>query len=229
MKINAKVDVAALADKTDKAQKKLAFSVAEGLNETAKQIQKAQQESLEAHFTLRTKRQFMVRQVAVIKPFASVKQGRLFTDVAVGEKPKLLLAGYEEGIERKPFKGSVIAKPVTGGPARPNFNDPIQDAFKFTKMGLKKVRPSKSAPAKAGPAETRYEGKNGTFTINGVGVFQRISSERGKAAIRMVYAYAKKQKLPAKLGWLRTARTVAENWLSENITQAWLGKGKRYK
>jgi hypothetical protein len=46
----------------------------------------------------------------------------------------------------------------------------------------------------------------------------------GKQArdVELIYAYANKQKLPPKLHWLSTARRVADRWMSENITQAFL-------
>lgn len=223
MKINATIDVLGLVDKTYKAQKNLAYSTAQGINATAKRIQEAQRQQLDKKFTLRTAqtRQFMERQAAVIKPFASVRQGRLFAEVAVGQRPKLLLGGFEDGAKREPAKGSVIAQPVVGGPARPTFAQPVQKAFTFQGIALKAVR------AKGAQGGKQYKGRQSTFTIAGVGVFQRIGRERD--AIKMVYRYDKEQTLPAKLNWMKTAQDVANRWLSESITQAFLKSAQTRK
>lgn len=224
MRINAKIDVMGLVNQTYKAQKNLAFSVVQGINDTAKQIQAAQREELGKRFVLRTEKSknYLTKQAAIIKPFASVKMGNLFAEVSLGGKKKgVLLQGYEKGDERKPAKGSLIAQPVAGGPARPSFSKPVQEAFTFKGMALRAVR-SKGRDAKPGKD---YKGKHGTFTIAGVGVFQRIGNER--EAIKLVYAYAKHQTLPAKLHWMKTAQDVANKWLEENITQAFLRGAKK--
>lgn len=219
MKINAKVDIAKLVDNTSKAQRKLAFAVTDGINETAKQIQASERENLARRFTIRTpqSKKFLDLQAAVIKPFASVKKGLLYAEVAIGQKDRLLLSGFETGVERKPVVGKVIAQPVTGSPARPGFSDPVAKQFTFKSMQLK------AQQGKHG--EVRYEGKRGTFTIPGIGVFVR--NGKGKRDIELLYAYARHQKLPKKLGWISRAKAVADTWLEENITRAFLKSLKK--
>lgn len=213
MRIDAKVDVKGLVDKTLKAQKNLAYSVVQGINATAKQIQTAERASLMKKFTVRTAntKTFLERQAAVIKPFASVGQGRLFAEVSVGQRPKLLLSSYEEGAQRKPFKGKVIAQPVTGNSARKSFKDPVSQQFTFKAMALK---------AKTVNGHKEYVGRNGTFTVPGVGVFRRFGS--GKAGAELLYHYASSQKLPRKLGWRQAAQAISNKWLDENINRAFL-------
>lgn len=213
MKIEAQVDIARLTDKTLKAQRNLAYSVVQGINATAKLIQQEARDTLAKRFTLRTAqtKQFLERQAAVIKPFASINQGRLYAEVAVGQRPKLLLSGYEEGARREPFKGSVIAQPVTGNAARKNFRDPVDKQFTFRALALK---------AKTTGGEKRYTGRLGTFTIAGVGVFRRLGAGRNGA--ELLYHYAKTQKLPRKLGWRQAAQGTASRWLDENISRAFL-------
>lgn len=214
MKINAQLDILPLVEQTTKAQRNLAYSAVQGINATAKQIQDAKREQLNKRFTLRTGRtkQFLERQSAVIKPWASVPQGRLYAEVAVGQQQNLLLASFERGDEREPARGKLIAQPVTGNAARPSFSAQVAKQFTFAAMRLKAQT--------AGGGDKQYKGRAGTFTIAGIGVFLRT----GKKArdVELIYAYAKKQTLPRKLGWLNTARGVANRWLSENITQAFL-------
>ncbi|OYD52455.1 hypothetical protein CGK74_18020 [Thauera propionica] len=213
MQLNAQLDILPLVEQTTKAQRNLAYSAVQGINATAKQIQDAQREQLNKRFTLRTGRtkQFLERQAAVIKPWASVPQGRLYAEVAVGQRQNLLLSGFERGDEREPVRGKLIAQPVTGNAARPSFGAQVAKQFTFTAMRLK-------AQQTAGGKQ--FKGRAGTFTIEGVGVFLRT----GKKArdVELLYAYARKQTLPRKLGWLSTGRGVADRWLSENITQAFL-------
>lgn len=214
MRIDAKLDVAKLVDKSAKAQKNLAYSVVQGLNATARQIQDAQRDALRKTFTLRTEntQRFLTRQIAIIKPFASVPAGRLYTEISVGERSKLLLSGYERGEDRPAFKGRMIAQPVTGNAARPSFSRPIAQNFTFRAMALKAKR------TRAGAQQMK--GKNRTYTIGGVGVFLRTG--RGEEGSEMIYAFRDKQQLPKRLGWLKRARDIADKWLNENVTQAFL-------
>lgn len=213
MRINTKIDVLPLVDKTLKAQKNLAFSTVQGINATARQIQAAQQQALQQNFTLRSKKDFLTRRIAVVKPWASVQQGRLFSEVAVnaatnGRSP-LLLGGFEDGDERKPAKGKLIAQPVTGNSARPSFKDPVAQQFTFQAMKLK---------AKLVGGKKVYRGQSDTYTVAGVGVFRRTS----KSDSELLYHFATRQRLQKKLGWERRAKDIADKWLSENITQAFL-------
>lgn len=210
MQVNVNLNTAGLLKKTLTAQKNLVYSVAQGINATARRIQDTQRKNFEDHFTLRTNtKNFLLRQIAIIKPFATVSRGLLYAEVAVGQRNKLLLGGYEKGEERKPFKGHMIAQPVVGGPARPSFDDEVPKAFTFKGMALK---------AKKGKGPRK--GLHNTFAIRGVGVFQRTG--RSRDDIRLVYHFAETQRLPAKLRWKLTAQDIANKWLNENVTRAFL-------
>lgn len=210
MLVNVSIDTLGVIEQTEKAQKHLAYSVAQGINATARRIQDAQKKNLEDNFTLRANtKAFMLRQAAIIKPFASVKQGRLYAEVSVGQRSKLLLGGYESGAERKPFKGHMIAQPVVGGPARPTFQSKVPEAFTFKGMALK-----------AQKGKQTLVGRNGTYSVRGIGVFQRTG--RSRDDVKLVYAFAREQRLPAKLRWQVTARDIANKWLNEYVTQAYM-------
>lgn len=220
MQVNFDINVLGAIDKTAKAQKNLVYSVVQGINATAKKIQEAQQQQLEKRFTLRSNtKAFMLRNVAIIKPFASVGAGRLFAEVGVGQRNRLLLGGYETGEERKPFKGHMIAQPVVGSPARPTFGQPVQPQFTFRAMALK--------AAKGKQAANRKVGNNGTYSVRGVGVFQRTGP--GREGSKLLYGFARQQRLPAKLNWQKTARDIAAKWLNEYTTQAFLKSLNRSK
>lgn len=222
MKITANINVLGLIAQTAQAKKHLVFSVEQGINATALQIQEAERAELRARFTLRVggqKLDYLNKQAAIIKPFASVKRGTMYAEIALGGKKKgILLGGYETGEERRPFKGKMVAQPVVGGPARPNFANPVAQQFTFQGM---KLKATKAKGKNAQPGDD-LKGKNRTFTIPGLGVFARIGS--GRRDLKMVYHYAKHQKLPAKLGWMKTAQDVAAKFLDDNIRIAFNSK-----
>ena len=60
-------------------QRRLAYAVVNAINNTAKRIQEAERRRVEEEFTVR-KRDFLRREAAKIKPFASVKQGRPYAE-----------------------------------------------------------------------------------------------------------------------------------------------------
>lgn len=93
--------------------------------------------------------------------------------------------------------------------ARPSWSDPIAKTLTFAQMKLH--------PVKTPAGGVRYIGRQNTYTVKGVGVFQREKQES-----RLIWAFAAKQKIPRKLGWQQRARGVASRWLEENITRAYL-------
>lgn len=217
MLIQTKIDVSGLTDKSYKAQKNLVYSAVQGINFTAKKIQQAQRENLRDKLILRTAQtqSFLERNVAVIRPFASVPQGRLYAEVAIAERKKLLLSGLETGAERKPVKGSLIPRPVAGSPARPTKAASVPEQFTFRRMALKAV----CSKNKDAAGDVQYKGKQRTFSIKNVGIFQRTGADE----LKLLYDYEKQQTLPKRLSWMRTARDVAERWLSSSIKQAFDG------
>lgn len=158
MRINTQIDVLGLVDQTAKTQKNLVYSTVQGINRTAQMIQHAQQQALAKDFTLRTlqTKDFLTRRVAVIRPFASVNQGRLYAEVSMNPRAArpVLLPGFESGEQRQPARGKLIAAPVVGGPARPSFNNPVKDQFMFKNLRL---RAKKTAGGRV------FRGQEGTY------------------------------------------------------------------
>lgn len=222
MRIAVHVDPALLLLRLRNGEKRLAFAVVNAINDTAKLIQKAERERVEERFTLR-KPDFVLRQAAVIKPFASVGQGRAHAEISVGQKPRLLLSQYEVGGERKPFKGKSVAVPVIGGPARPSFEQPVPEALQFRRLRFR-LRPAGATKRRVrksqeGQARVRY-GEQGTYLVPGVGVFQRPQGAEGS---RLIYAFVQGEELPRKLDFVETASGVADRWfrrfLEAEVTQ----------
>jgi len=203
--------------------KRMAYAVANAMNATAKEIQKAERARVRQEFTVR-KEDFLMRQAAVIRGeqggsgFASVGKARFEVRIAVGQKDRLFLSGFEAGDERRPRKGKNVAVPVTGGPARPTFGTSVEStAFTFGRLGLRRAgsRGRKRSGAASLPVggKPQWKGANRTFQIGQTakmpkgGIFQRIGP--GRDDIRVVYSFQPPKRLERRLRFIQTGRQVA--------------------
>jgi hypothetical protein len=219
------------------SQKRRSYALANALNNTAKLGQAAVREGLPRTFTLR-KPDFLMRQAAIIKPFASGAQGRLQARVYVGEPTRLLLSEYESGGRRLPFKGRRVAVPITGGPARPSKRAGVTEPFTFRAMRLTKVRAGIVIRGKSGRAKherkdvnlrasrrkggaIQWKGTSRTFVLQSTsrapegGVYQRVGP--GKGDIRLVYSFAQNVKLRPVLKFHETMRRVIYTHLEAQV------------
>lgn len=205
MKIDLQIDSAALVLRLQNGQRRLAYAVVNAINNTAKRIQEAERLRVEEEFAVR-KKEFIRRQAAIIKPFASVKQARAFAEIAVGQKPRLLLSAFERGAERKPFTPAArsVAEPVVGGPARPQFSAQVTPELRVGKLRFDRT---KTGRRRAGVTRTK------TYLVPKVGIFQRI----GKATTRAVYLFTRGKKLAPRLHFVETAEKEANKWFREEM------------
>jgi hypothetical protein len=205
MRIDLQIDSAALVLRLQNGQRRLAYAVVNAINNTAKRIQETERRRVEEEFTVR-KKEFIRRQAAIIKPFASVRQGRAHAEIAVGQKPRLLLSAFERGAERKPFTPSArsVAEPVIGGPARPQFTQPVTPELRVGKLRFDRT---KAGRRRAGVTRTK------TYLVPKVGIFQRI----GNATTRAVYLFTRGKKLAPRLHFVETAEKEANKWFREEM------------
>ncbi|MDH4038444.1 MAG: hypothetical protein OEV86_13295 [Candidatus Krumholzibacteria bacterium] len=205
MKINLQIDSAQLVLRLQSGQRRLAYAVVNAINNTAKRIQDVERRRVEEEFTIR-KKDFIRREVAIIKPFASVRQGRAHAEIAVGQKPRLLLSAFERGAERKPFTPSArqVAEPVGGGPARPRFSAAVTPELRVGKLRFDRT---KTGRRRVGVTRTK------TYLVPKVGIFQRI----GKATTRAVYLFTRGKKLVPRLHFVETAEKEADRWFREEM------------
>lgn len=205
MKIDVKFDTSALRELTPRVQKNLLYSTVQGINDTAKQVQAAERQELAKQLVLRTPNtaRFLTNNVAKIT-FASVKQGRVFGEVAINSKSKnlLLSALAVGGVRREPVRGSVIAQPITGAAARPSKSSAVSKPLTFVSMKLKKVGDG-------------YKGKSGTFTIAGDGVYKRLNKDE----IEKIYDFRREQVIRKELAWVDIARKVVDGNIVDNIAK----------
>lgn len=205
MRIDLQIDAAPLVLRLQNGQRRLAYAVVNAINNTAKRIQDTERRRVEEVFTVR-KKDFIRREVAIIKPFASVRQGRAHAEIAVGQKPRLLLSAFERGAERKPFTPTArsVAEPVVGGPARPRFAQPVTPELLIGKLRFDRT---KSGRRRAGVIRTK------TYLVPKVGIFQRI----GKATARAVYLFTRGKKIAPRLHFVETAEKEADKWFREEM------------
>ena len=205
MKINLQVDSTALVLRLQNGQRRLAYAVVNAINNTAKRIQDAERRRVDEEFTVR-KKDFIRREAAIIRPFASVRQARAFAEIAVGQKPRLLLSAFERGAERKPFTPSArsVAEPVVGGPARPRFAQPVTPELRVGKLRFDRT---KTGRRRAAVTRTK------TYLVPRVGIFQRI----GQGASRAVYLFSRGKKLEPRLRFVETAEREADMWFREEM------------
>lgn len=219
MKINVNIDSAVLLRRLRHGEQRMAFAVVNAINNTAKKVQEAERARVLSDFTVR-KSEFITRQAAVIQ-FASVGRAIPYADIYVGQKKNLLLAQFEVGGPRKPQTPGAkrVAVPVIGGPARPTFAHSVPSELLISKLHFTLTRPIGAPPA-AGRrgkrsrktiGETIRFGRDHTFLVPSVGVFQRIG--RNKSVL--VYAFVDHEQLPKKLKFVETARAVTDRWFHE--------------
>jgi hypothetical protein len=153
MQINCQIDSTELVLRLKNGQRRLAYAAVNAINNTAKRIQVAERASVKEEFTLR-KPEFVLRQAAVIKPFASVREARPFAEISVGQKPRLLLSAFERGAKREPFTPGAkrVGAPVIGGAARPAFTGPIVPELMMKKL---KVGRTKAGRRRVGVTRTK--------------------------------------------------------------------------
>ena len=206
MRVDLNVDDTVLLERLDNPEKRIVFAVVNGINDTLKTGQRAVQLHVQDEFTIR--QPFVLRQAAIIKPFANVKQGRPYGEIAVGQRRRLLLAGFEGGELRTPFKGrESVAVPVE---ARPSPQARIPEELFVQRLGIRKVRAKGKHKAGAGVA---FEGKQGTYLIPRKGIFQRL----GSGLSRVLYVLARPFRLEKKLEFVDTVVAVARRVFPDNL------------
>ncbi len=205
MRIDLQIDSTPLVLRLRNGERRLAYAVVNAINNTAKRIQTAERQRVEEEFTIR-KKEFIQRQAAIIKPFASVRQGRAFAEIGVGQKPRLLLSAFERGEERKPFTSGakLVAEPVVGGPARPQFAEPVPPELRMARLRFDRT---KTGRRRIGVTRTR------TYLVPAVGIFQRIAQE----ATRAVYLFTKGKRVKPRLRFVQTAEKEAAKWFHEEM------------
>lgn len=205
--IDAQFDTSALVGRMKNSSKRLAYAAVNAINNTAKRIQREIRQHVKGEFELR-KDEFILREAAKIRPFASVKQARAYAEISVGQKPRLLLSQFERGAAREPVTAGAqfVAEPVIGGPARPDWARSVPPEFRMSRLRFDRTKTGKIRAAQK---------KTSTYLVAGVGIFQRLAGEtRGRA----VYIFTKGKRIEAgRLPFTRIAQRIGVKWLGREF------------
>lgn len=201
--LEVKVDATAALHMLRNGEKEIKDAIAGTINATLLRIQSAERARVLRVLHVR-KVDFITRQVAVIKPFASAVRGDLFGVISVGDKPRLLLSKFEAGGERGPFVGANVALPAIGG-ARPSLDASVSSELFVKALGFHRVGGRRGH----GP----IEGALNTYIVPLVGIFQRMAS----GASRILYFFKRTWKIPRVLGFVDTARQVIDQHFAPEL------------
>jgi len=220
VKILLKTNSLGLLQKAEKAEKKLAYASVNALNETAKKLQKQVQDKAKSDLNIRTP--FSLRQTAVIKPFASVKQNRPYAEISIGRKERLLLTELETPAseKREPFTVGAkrVAVPMIDGMPRARFPQKLPKEMYFKALKLKRwprgtakgARPPNFNELRAG-GQVIWRGRLRTYMIPSIGVFQRTSSTQSKP----IYLFDDDVPIPKRLQFM----DIMDRYGSEELTE----------
>ncbi len=222
--IAAKVDDTELLLRMRNGQKRLAYAVVNAINATMRRVQEAERAEFKKEFVIR-KEEFISRNAAVIKPFASVSQARPYAEIAVGQKPRLLLSVFERGGTKEPATPGAknIAVPVKGSPARPTFAASVPELLWIGKLRFSPTRPlpglGRTKKGNARRSRLRKTsgilyGQQGTYLMPKVGVFQR---QQGSRVRRLLYSFKPQATLKPRLHFVRVAQEQGGVWFKEEM------------
>lgn len=228
MRLNADIDARFLKARTLKEQKRLAYNVAQALNEAAKSIQAQIRADMAQDFTLRSttkkNKKWLLERVKI--KFASVKRGLMAAEIYLDSKPRLLLGKYERGGTREPFVGKHVAIP-NPEVAREGGSEAgqIKQELTFKDLRLKPVR----VTPKTRPDDIQFKGLQRTFLLKSTaknplgGVYQRVGP--GKDDIRLVWSFKRAFALKRMLHIVETARKLFPGKFRVELVLAY-AKGK---
>ncbi|MGH9716419.1 MAG: hypothetical protein ACRD4R_06800 [Candidatus Acidiferrales bacterium] len=180
VKIDVKVDDGDLIRLTSEMLRQAPYAANTAITRTAQEAAIAAQHEAETHLQIR--KQFLLKRIRVLQ-YSRV--GNLTAVIGVDENVKgspLILGFLEEGQsgEKKSLSGPDVAIPLTGSPARPSFAQKVTPKLLYKRLSMERHTTAGGA--------TQWKGKQRTFVIPGVGIFQRVgrapkSKRRDKAFI----------------------------------------------
>lgn len=225
MIIKLDVDVSVLEERFANPEKRIAYAVSNAINKTALLAQRAVQIMAEDELTIR-KREFILREVAILKPMASPTKGRAYAELSIGQKSRLLLPTLETGGSRTGFVGRNVAVPIIGG-ARPAIEESVPKELQVANLKIRAYRGDKKLRRRARGNHSRefsihgefgrvipperdngiqWRGLLGSYLVPEVGIFQRT----GRGRSRELYTFVPYVPIPDLLDFVGTVHGVAD-------------------
>lgn len=214
MNVNLDVDATRLLRRLRNPEKRVAFAVVNAINATTKTAQRAVQLKVGDEFTIR-RPSFVLKQAAIVKPFASVGQGRAYAEIAVGRRSRLLLSTLAEGGTRTPFTKGAKSVAVPVG-ARPSKEAQIPEELTFRRLAFKRPKATTAQARRnrrSGSSLKIREGAQNTYLIPGEGVFQRTPG----GGSRVLYVFARPFPLRRQFHFVETVHESARLTFGPNL------------
>lgn len=187
--IDTSIDISVALKVFATVTKKLSFATNNALTRVAKECVDEGQKEIAADFTIR--KRFILTRLKILQ-YSKVKN--LTTIVGIDPKVQgspLLLGFFEEGGTKEPQAGDAIAIPITGSPARPGFQDAIKTALKYVNLHIQQGK-----------------GRQRTFVVPGVGIFERIKPGNGPDATVLIYKFQGSAPLKKHMGIIAVMSNV---------------------
>lgn len=178
MEMKISVDTESVVQFCAEVIRQAPYAANNALTRTAQEAATAAQH--EAQSRLEIRKDFLLKRIRVLKyPRANDLTAVIGVDANVQGSP-LIVGLLEEGGEKKGATGEGVAVPLTGSPARPEFAQKVTPRLLYKKLQMERHTTSGGF--------TQWKGKQRTFVIPGVGIFQRFgrkpkTSRRGKAFV----------------------------------------------
>lgn len=161
MKVSVHVDVEEVVQLTAAVLRQLPYAANNAITRVAKEAVDAGQKEL-AH-DLQIRKRFILQRIKILQ-YSRVNN--LTAVVGIDQRVQgspLILGFLETGGEKTPTKGSELAIPLTGEAPRPTFPQPVKTSLRYTNLQFQNRR-----------------GRQRTFIVPGVGIFQRTQSYAGR-------------------------------------------------
>jgi len=239
--IGIEIDPRALEGRFKVSEKQILYATVNAITRAMKDAQKREQANARAKLHLRggAGEQLIMRSVAKISQFPSAKKGIIFGEFGLDQpKPRMLLTGLELGGQKTPFMGSRVAVPLTGSSARPTIEDTVPGNLRLTALQLqpplshaqrqqrksikggtrKETAALRKNFTRAAGVNSVWKGKERTYMIPAIGVFQRSGSGTGSTS-RLIYKFVPRPNLRPMLGFTDLATSVGGELLARYMNE----------
>lgn len=157
---------------TGEALRQMPYALNNAITRTATEAAEAARAEAAAHLQIR--KQFLLRRIRILH---YSRAANLTAVIGVDENVQgspLIIGFLEEGQsgEKKGSLGAGVAVPLTGSPARPSFPESVTPRLFYKRLQMERHVTESGA--------IQWKGKQRTFVIPGVGVFQRVGGRKRK-------------------------------------------------
>lgn len=166
MEIQISVDTDSVQQFCAEAIRQIPYAANNAVTRTAQEAAVAAQQEAQSHLQIR--KDFLLKRMRVLKyPRVNDLTAVIGVDQNVQGSP-LVVGMLEEGQsgEKRGTTGAGVAVPLTGSPARPEFGQKVTPRLLYKKLQMERHTTSGGF--------TQWKGKQRTFVIPGVGIFQRV-------------------------------------------------------